>query len=66
MWKYDLRVFLYDKVTGVAYIGKGFYNDMDAVFSIAKTSACDKNCFVFATQKNGEEANPVLRISHLK
>lgn len=64
--KYDLRVFLYDKVTGVAHIGKGFSNDMDAVFSIAKTSACDKNCFVFATQKNGEEVNPVLQILHLK
>ena len=64
--KHDLRVFLYDKVTGDSYVGKGVSNDMDGVSFIGMTSACDNNCFVFTTRKNGVDANPVLQILHLK
>ena len=64
--RYDLRVLLYDKVTGDTYVGKGLSNDMDGVSFIGMTSACDRNCFVFVTQKNGVDANPVLQILHLK
>lgn len=63
---YDLRVFLYDKIDGKAYVGKKLFNDMDGIPFTAMTSACDNNSFVFGALRNGHDGNPVLQILHLK
>ena len=62
----SLRVFLFDKQNKTYQIGKKMVNDMDGFKFIAISSACDDNCFVFATAQNDEESNPMIQILHLK
>ena len=62
----SLRVFLFDKQNKTYQIGKKMVNDMDGFKFIAISSACDDNCFVFATAQKDEESNPMIQILHLK